>query len=1422
MNDNYSIGLDIGSTTVKAVVLDGMGRQVYAKYQRHFADVIDVVKSMLSQIRGQLGDVSCAVSVTGSGGLSLAKAMGVEFVQEVIAVSDAVREKVGEADVVIELGGEDAKIIFLSGGAEQRMNGICAGGTGAFIDQMASLMQTDAAGLNELAKNSRQIYPIAARCGVFAKSDLQPLMNDGVAREDLAASVFDAIVKQTISGLACGRRIKGKVVFLGGPLYFLSELRTAFSKTLKLTTENGVLPERAHLFAAYGAAIHRGEREAVSLDGLMGRLDGIDSLDSEMSRLPALFGSAGDYEKFKARQAGYVVGKADIADYEGRCYLGLDAGSTTMKIALVSEDGKLLFSWYGSNRGDPALAAKTALLEMYSRLGDGVRIGRACSTGYGENLLKAAMHLDEGEVETIAHYYAARFFEPEVDCIVDIGGQDMKCITIRDGCVENIILNEACSSGCGSFLENFANSLGCSAAEFAAKAVKSTTPMDLGTRCTVFMNSNVKQAQKEGASVEDIAAGLSYSVVKNALFKVMKVKDASSLGKKIVVQGGTFLNDAVLRCFELVSGREVIRPDIAGLMGAFGAALIAREHDNGAASTILSENEVRSFTYKTKTAYCQGCINHCRLTVNTFPDGEKCISGNRCEKGLENKKADNPAPNLFEYKRKRLFDYGDYMPLPEEEAPRGVIGMPRVLNVYEDFPFWAVFFKKLGFKLVLSPFSDGRMYALGMESIPSESECYPAKLAHGHVEWLIEHGVKTIFYPCVSFERKESDALQYQFNCPMVISYPENIKNNMESLAERNIRLLNPFLSFRDEEVLKECLRDFMREAFGIEKVESDAAAKAGWEALMGYRTDVEKEGERALTWIRQHHAKGVVLAGRPYHLDPGINHGIPEMVHSYGLAVLTEDAVAGLAGRKLKLRATNQWMYHARLYAAAEYVAGRDDLELIQFNSFGCGLDAITTDQVSDMLHQAGKTYTLLKIDEVSNLGAARIRVRSMLAAMRMKEGQAAGGVRRIEDYDAPKFTKKMRRKKYTVLCTDMIPYHFELFEAAMQACGFDFQVMKSESREVVDLGLKYVNNDACYPALITTGQVMEAVLSGRYDTDHLAVIMSQPGGGCRANNYVGFLRKALGEAGYGHIPVISMSLNTIDFSSGFVYSVKMGIKILEALHYGDLLMQTLHRVRPYEKEPGSANALYEKWMGICKTSLLARGWRIPEFYGNCKKILKEFDELPLKDCPQKPKVGIVGELLVKYMPLANNHLDELLEDEGAEVVIPDFLDFIKYLFHKSVWQHEHLKGAAWPAFVGKLAMGVVDFSKRPILKARGRSERFRDTPDFKGMMRDAGELLSLGNQCGEGWLLAGEIMDLIRQGAHNIVCAQPFGCLPNHVVGKGIVKKLKAMYPKSNIVAIDYDPGASRVNQLNRIKLMMEVALRENFNEEGVVESV
>jgi len=1414
MSGIYSIGIDIGSTTAKVVVKNENGANVYGEYRRHFADIKNTVQTMLAEVYERIGDQRCTIAITGSGGLALAKHIGVDFVQEVIAVTSAVQSTVPDADVVIELGGEDAKIIFLKNGVDQRMNGICAGGTGAFIDQMASLLQTDAAGLNTYAASYTELYPIAARCGVFAKSDIQPLINDGVSRENLAASIFQAVVNQTISGLACGRKIAGKVVFLGGPLHFLPELRNAFIRTLSLTEENAILPESAHLFAAMGAAAAGSGKKPVPLADLMEKLQAAGTIISEMNHLEPLFSSKEEYHRFRERQSRYTVPHRSPDDYEGNCYLGIDAGSTTMKLALISESGELLYSYYGSNRGDPAMVAKEALLDLFRRMGPKAKIAYSCSTGYGEELMKHAFHLDEGEVETISHYYAARYFEPDVDCILDIGGQDMKCITIKNGCVDSIILNEACSSGCGSFIENFANSLGCTAEEFAAKAVTAQEPVDLGTRCTVFMNSNVKQAQKEGANVEDIAAGLAYSVIKNALFKVIKLKDVSALGEKIVVQGGTFYNDAVLRCFELTAGHEAIRPEIAGLMGAFGAALIARERCAGQPSAMLSEEEIAAFTYETQTMHCHGCTNKCRLTINVFPDGARYISGNRCEKGLQSKETVNRAPNLFEYKKKRLFSYEA---LTKEDAYRGTVGIPRALNMYEDYPFWAVFFRQLGFRTILSPYSDRAVFRMGMDSVPSESECYPAKLVHGHIEWLVSQGADTIFYPCVYYERKERDAQQNSYNCPMVISYPENIRNNVESLKEKEVRYLCPFLSFANEEILTQNLCDFMKEEYHIRKAEVEKAVHAAWEEQLRFKEDILHEGRKVLQWMEENHASGIVLAGRPYHLDPEINHGIPEMIHAFGLAVFTEDSIAALSERNLILRATNQWTYHSRLYAAAEFVSHRKDLELIQLNSFGCGLDAITIDQVQDLLSQAGRMYTLLKIDEISNLGAAKIRVRSLLAAMKMRENEPASETKhKIEDFRRPEFTQKMHDENYTILCTDMVPYHFELLEAAMRACGYNFVMMREETQRSIDLGLKYVNNDACYPAMITTGQILDTVMSGRYDTHRLAIAMAQTGGGCRASNYVGFIRKALKEASYEYIPVISINTNGMEKNPGFHYKFKMIPRMLQALIYGDILMRVLHRVRPYEKVSGSADQLYEKWQKICVGDLLkpsvTRGWA---FYRNCRDIIREFDRLPLKEQAPKPKVGIVGEVLVKYMPIANNHLIQVLEEEGAEVVVPDFIEFMEYCFWNAVYRNKYLGGSKLAAMVANAATFLMDFSRKPVIHAMNRSERFRERTSFKEIRANAQQVLSLGNQCGEGWFLGGEVIDLIHRKVNNVVCAQPFGCLPNHIVGKGIMKKIKDLYPQANIVAIDYDPSASRVNQLNRIKLMMEVAQKETCTE-------
>ena len=1404
MNSCKKLGIDIGSTTVKVSIIEDGGKLLFADYKRHFANIQETLADLLREGEEKLGALTVEPVITGSGGLTLSKHLGIPFVQEVVAVATSLKDYAPQTDVAIELGGEDAKIIYFTGGIDQRMNGICAGGTGSFIDQMASLLQTDASGLNEYAKNYKAIYPIAARCGVFAKTDIQPLINEGATKEDLSASIFQAVVNQTISGLACGKPIRGNVAFLGGPLHFLPELRAAFIRTLNLGPDQVIAPDHSHLFAAIGAAMNSDPKTTASLHDLIERLSHGIKMDFEVKRMEPLFTDEADYEDFKTRHASHDVKKGDLATYEGNCYLGIDAGSTTTKVALVGEDGSLLYRFYSNNNGSPLATAIRAMQEIHDQLPEKAQIAYSCSTGYGEALLKSALMLDEGEVETISHYYAAAAFEPDVDCILDIGGQDMKCIKIKDGTVDSVQLNEACSSGCGSFIETFAKSLNYSVQDFAREALFAKNPTDLGTRCTVFMNSNVKQAQKEGASVADISAGLAYSVIKNALFKVIKITNASDLGKHVVVQGGTFYNDAVLRSFEKISGCEAVRPDIAGIMGAYGAALIARErYDASKTTTMLPIDKILSLTYKTTMARCQGCTNHCVLTINRFDGGRQFVTGNRCERGLGGNKQKKDIPNLFDSKYHRMFDYE---PLTADLAPRGTVGIPRVLNMYENYPFWAVFFRELGYRTVLSPKSTRQIYELGIESIPSESECYPAKLAHGHVEWLIRQGLTYIFYPCVPYERNETPEAGNHYNCPMVTSYAENIKNNVESLTDHKVHFRNPFMAFTNEEILTKRLVEEFTKDQAIPEKEIRAAAHKAWQELIASRQDMEKKGEEVIAWLKETGHHGIVLAGRPYHVDPEINHGIPELITSYGFAVLTEDSVSHLGRVDRPLIVTDQWMYHSRLYEAASYVKTQPNLDLIQLNSFGCGLDAVTTDQVNDILTRSGKIYTLLKIDEVNNLGAARIRVRSLIAAIRVREMRHYHKPIVSSAYSRVYFTKEMK-KNYTILCPQMSPIHFDLIEPAVRSCGYNLEVLQNSDRTAIDTGLKYVNNDACYPSLIVVGQIMDALLSGKYDLEHTAVIMSQTGGGCRASNYIGFIRRALERAGMPQIPVISLNANGMETNPGFKITLPLLTKAMQAVVYGDLFMRVLYATRPYEAKAGSANALHEKWKAICIKSLQKHSLSMAEFNRNIRGIIHDFDELPRRDV-QKPRVGIVGEILVKFSPLANNHVVELLEAEGAEAVMPDLLDFLLYCFYNSNFKADNLGGKRSTAHLCNMGISLLEYFRRTCRRELERSTHFLPPARIQDLASMAKHYVSLGNQTGEGWFLTGEMLELIHSGTTNIICTQPFGCLPNHVVGKGVIKELRASHPEANIIAVDYDPGASEVNQLNRIKLMLSTA--------------
>lgn len=1408
MGNLFHVGIDIGSTTVKVVILNNKKDIIYSNYERHYADIKNKLHNILLDAYKTLKDVQVTTMITGSGGINIANSIGVSFTQEVVAATKAIKTYCAETDVAIELGGEDAKITYFNDGIEQRMNGTCAGGTGSFIDQMAALLKTDAIGLNELAKNYNVIYPVAARCGVFAKTDVQPLLNEGVAKEDIAVSVLQAVVIQTISGLACGRPIRGNVAFLGGPLFFLSELRKRFIDTLKLKENQIVFPENSQLYVAIGAALTSVNEKPISFTSLIYNIENFGNIsECESNRLNPLFSNKEEYEGFKLRHSINAVKRKDLSKFEGECFLGIDAGSTTTKVALTDSEGELLYTYYGSNEGSPLKSTIKVLKELYGLLPKKARVVNSTVTGYGEGLLKAALSVDIGEIETVAHYKAAEFFCPGVDFILDIGGQDMKCLKIRDGVIESILLNEACSSGCGSFLDTFANSLNMSIKDFASEALVSQKPVDLGSRCTVFMNSRVKQAQKEGASVGDISAGLSYSVIKNALFKVIKVRSPKELGEKIVVQGGTFYNDAVLRSFEILSEREAIRPDIAGIMGAFGAALISRErYKEGYRTNLLDESHLNEFNIDTSISRCRLCSNNCLLTINKFGNGERFISGNRCERGAGKEKIHNLLPNLFQYKYKRLFKY---RALSSSEAKRGVVGIPRVLNMYEDYPFWFTLFTELGFRVELSDRSSNKLYEKGIETMPSESVCYPGKMVHGHIMNLVEKGVKFIFYPCITHEQREQKDADNHFNCPIVISYPEVIKNNMDILREENILFMKPFLPFDNE---KRLVKRLCKELalFNIKEEEIKESVGKAYREQEDFKKDIRKSGEDALDFIREKGLKGIVLSGRPYHIDPEINHGIPEMINSLGMAVLTEDSVAHLGEVERPLRVVDQWAYHSRLYAAASFVSKQNNLELVQLNSFGCGLDAVTTDQVQEILNGNSKVYTSLKIDEGNNLGAARIRLRSLKATISERDRNGFTLKKVDNKYKRIQFTKEMR-KKHTILAPDMSPMHFQFLQEAFRQSGYNLVVLSSVDSKATDEGLKYVNNDACYPAIIVVGQLIEALKSGKYDLNNTSVMISQTGGGCRATNYIGFLRKAIKDAGFENIPVLSLNAHGMEKNPGFKISPVMLHRSLMALIYGDLLMNVLYRVRPYEKVKGATNRLYEKWVKVCSDSLKAAKFKT--FKEIIRNIVKEFDTLEITN-EVKPKVGLVGEILVKFHPTANNNVVNLVEAEGAEAVMPGLTDFLLYCAYDTDYKYKYLSGSKRAQVFGQTAVKLIEFYRSAFKKALDDSNRFHAPKSIKEIAEGAASVVDLGHQTGEGWFLTGEMVELIESGVKNIICMQPFACLPNHVTGKGMMKELKRVYPGTNIVAIDYDPGASEVNQLNRIKLMISAAF-ENIEE-------
>ena len=1413
MQKSLRMGIDVGSTTVKVVLLDQQDNYLYKKYIRHYANILDTVYTLLQEAQVGYENENVHVAITGSGGMAMADKVRIPFVQEVIAETKAIKALYPQTDVIIELGGEDAKVTYLGRTAEHRMNGSCAGGTGAFIDQMATLLQTDASGLNTLAMNADTMYPIAARCGVFAKTDVQALLNQGASHENIAKSVFQAIVNQTIAGLACGHKIEGNVAFLGGPLTFLSELRQCFCDTLALDEEHRIIPENGELFIALGAALMNDECRQITVGELTNEIGALIGIPMEATdRVDPLFKNEDELNEFRNRHVKAVTPKADIKETVGPCYLGIDAGSTTLKVVLINANNEIIFSHYGPNHGKPLEKSQELIEQIYGLLPKGAYIAHSGVTGYGEAFLKRALGIDIGEVETIAHYRAAQFFCPDVSFILDIGGQDMKCTKVRNGYIEDIVLNEACSSGCGSFIDTFATSLRLPIEQFAKEGLLAPMPIDLGSRCTVFMNSKVKQAQKEGATVPDIAAGLAYSVIKNALYKVLKVKDPKDLGDHIVVQGGTFYNEAVLRAFEKLMGVEVIRPDVSGLMGAYGMALLASEAAEelqNQHSTLLDMAGLKSLQVSTSMRNCGLCSNNCMLTINAFSDGRTYVTGNRCDRGAGDmiQEKHKPVPNMVDAKLRRYFDYFLKKNIPEFEGKLR-IGIPRVLNIYEDFPFWFTFFHQLGCEVVLSNYTTKDQYNKAIDTIPSDTACYPAKAVHGHIRDLAEAQVDLIWYPCIQHGPKEFSR-DNNYHCPMVISYPELIRNNMQDVMEET-PFYAPFLPLADKKSLVPALVKALKD-LPFSKSEISDAAEVAWAEQEKCKADYREMTKKTVSRLVAEQVPTIVLAGRPYHLDSGINHGIPELIISLGMAVLTEDGVAPLGNEIKHLRVVDQWSYHSRLYRAAEFVSRTEGFQIVELNSFGCGLDSIVADQVKDILSAKHKIHTLLKIDEGTNLGAVTIRLRSLQSVMERSMRKHHNPEAPVEttiddipsyDYDRVVFTEEMS-KTYKILVPQMSPLHFQLLDPVLNSEGYDFEMLPAPTREDVEIGLKYINNDACYPAIIVVGQLMSALLSGKYDVDKTAVIISQTGGGCRATNYIGYLRKALIDAGIEQVPILSLNASDMERQPGFKLTKSFLHRMIQAVVYGDALMQCVLATRPYEINPGSADALCDYWIKKLRERITKAN--IFQYSKYIKNIIDDFDNLPVDKSKPRPRVGVVGEIYVKFHPSANNNINELIEKEGGEVVTSGLLDFFLYCAMDSTYRAKHLDGTWLSGFFGSLAREALELYRLPYAKAVAASKNFDPLQRMTKVAKEAAHFIDLGNQCGEGWFLTGDMIDLIEKGAKQVVCLQPFGCLPNHVSGKGMVKTLSEAYPDVRIAAIDYDPGSSAVNQANRLKLLL-----------------
>ncbi len=1417
MGENCYLGIDVGSTTAKVVLLDANNQVLYTDYKRHSTRINHTVVGILSDIKKKYGDISISTVVTGSAGLGISERSEIAFIQEVVASTLFVKKKYPDVRTLIDIGGEDSKMIFFhqSKSPDIRMNGSCAGGTGAFIDQMATLLDVSPAEVNTLAVSYKNIYPIASRCGVFGKTDVQNLLSRKINLEDIAASIFHAVAIQVMNTLARGFDVQEKVMFSGGPFSFLPMLREIFMKNLGLTPENILKPKHPELLPAYGAAIHAIDAglAPTNLAKVVASIaEKKTNTKKAEHRLTPLFANN---EEFVNWQAENITMKVPIRKIEGslpiNSFLGIDSGSTTTKITLTDESGKLLFKFYKNNNGQAVETVKYGLKELYeeiSAIGADIRILRTAVTGYGEDLIRAAFNIDLGLVETIAHYSAAKHFNPEVSFILDIGGQDMKAIYVDNGIVNRIELNESCSSGCGSFIQTFGNTLNYSVGDFAKLACSAVSPVDLGTRCTVFMNSKVKQALRENASVADISAGLSISVIKNALYKVLKISDVDELGQNIVVQGGAFRNPSLHRALEQLTGETVFCTDIPELMGAYGAALGAYadyRNNNPVKTTFNLQQSLSNIdNYTTKASVCKGCENNCMITKFTFEGAKKYYSGNKCEKyftSLGN--TTDFGINFVEFKNNLVFDRKlvDSKKTKTDNPIR--IGIPRIMNLYENYPFWNKLFLECGFEIVLSSPSTMSLYEKGLGTVMSDSICFPAKLAHGHIFDLAEKGVDRIFYPIVVFETQEFKNAANSFNCPIVTGYPDVIRSAVNPLKRFEVQFDSPTINFADEKLLKRACYKYLQ-SLGIGKQAFTKAFSAAIEARIEFKTELLRKGQDIINNALKNNRLLFILSGRPYHVDALINHKTPDILASLGVDVITEDIVSQLDNEELgELQIISQWAYPNRIYNAAHWVSRQPkNVQFVQYNSFGCGPDAITVDECVEILRQKSKNHTVIRVDDITSTGSVRLRLRSMVESLKL--GRNNSDVKEKVRLNTPIFGEK--DKKRIIIGPQFGDFYSPFLPAIYKLAGYTMINLPAPNKESVQYGLKYSNNEICYPATIIVGDVIKALKTKMYKPEDVAVTISQTGGQCRASTYLSLIKKGMVAAGYSDVPIVALSTENdkLNPQPGFQVEWKKIMKVVfAAVLFADSLSKLYHTTIVRETNKGDSLRLRDKYF---KTALpIIEANDTNGVFDLLEELVSDFNAVPVNS-GFYPKIGIVGEIYVKYNSFGHYNIIEWLIGKGVEVVIPPILDFFTQGFintkvntNANVTRREF--SDYYVVFLEMLANRYVNRANKIL-------SRFKSKLHFH-KLKDAAKLakpiINLVNQYGEGWLIPAEIASFAKEGVNSVISLQPFGCIANHVISKGIEKRVKDLYPDMNILFLDFDDGTTEVNILNRLHFML-----------------